>query len=305
MTDQSSTRPTSPLVNHVPEKVIRYLGSLALNAGGSLSYGQLDSYHYSARQERLSQLGLEPRDLEILTTVAACRLITSRQLQRLYFTNHSSPLSSARACSRTLKRLDRQKILSRRNRRIGGVHRGSASFVYSVGTNGVKLLDVEGQRLRSYTTDPSDYFSSHTLELSELYTRLHEMAHSKELRLLEVQTEPDCWRQLTTETKKLRPDMFVRTAKGDVEYSYFIEVDRGTIHMPSILLKLQLYAQYYASGVEQEKHGVFPQVLWIVPDAKREVALNTAIKASQSYPDGLFVVRTADCAVAYIREPDG
>ena len=110
------------------------------------------------------------------------------------------------------------------------------------------------------------------------------------LHLLEVQTEPDCWRPMAN--GRLCPDMYVRTAIEDDEYSYFIEVDRGTTHLPAITRKLQQYQQYYNSGVEQKLRGVFPRVLWIAPDRRRAAALEMAISASPGYPAGLFVVKT-------------
>ena len=59
----------------------------------------------------------------------------------------------------------------------------------------------------------------------------------------------------------LRPDLFVRIAAGDLELRWFIEVDRGTEHLPAVMRKSTAYDRYYRGGVEQEKHGVFPRVM--------------------------------------------
>jgi len=300
------SRAVRPTVR-VTENARLAIGNTALSGRESLSVRQKVSRNSTLGRARVSAKKLQTiknaltnRDLAIIAAVKDCRLITTLQLQRLHFTDYKSPQGAARASRRALQRLSDQGIVSRRDRRIGGARRGSTSYVYSLGLVGARLLSEK--RLRTYTTDPSDYFFDHTLELTELYTQFHEQAHVGSLQLLEIQTEPDCWRPLARGT--LRPDMFVRTAHGDEEYSWFIEVDRATTHLPALLKKMRQYEQYYAAGVEQAAHGVFPQVLWIVSDGKRMAALNKAVSATQSGPGGLFVVKTTEHALAYICKPD-
>ena len=47
------------------------------------------------------------------------------------------------------------------------------------------------------------------------------------------------------------------------------------------------------SEVEQDKHGVFPYVLWIVKDEKRQNKLETAIKTHLKKHPNIFIVITA------------
>lgn len=300
MIASSPTRPSIQSADRYRNDAPIYLGSLALSNRESLSVRQYLSQHISPRSQRLSSLGLDTRDLAILHSVADCRLITANQLQRLHFTDHNSHDSATRACRRVLFRLARKKVITRGKRRIGGVRKGSSSYVYSIGTLGVKLLETEGQNLRPYSTNPSDYFFEHTLGLSDLYTQIHELALSSKIHLLEIQTEPKCWRQLGFANKKLRPDMFVRIAKTEEEFLYFIELDRGTTHLPSILRKLQQYIQYYNSGVEQDSNGVFPQVLWVVPDSKRRYVIKMVVETLPVHFDRLFEVLTVDDALHFI-----
>src|SRR6266700_1798172 len=101
---QSPVRPTSHSAGRVAENAPIYLGSLALLSGESLFYEQLLSHSPIVGSQRLSNLGLDERDMAILRTVADCRLNTTLQLQRLHFTEHNSPIASARSCRRVLKR---------------------------------------------------------------------------------------------------------------------------------------------------------------------------------------------------------
>lgn len=299
-------RPTARGTAKNSSAVQNALGNVVLVAAESIDTKLSIPKRRLPSRHRLSILGLNQRDLAIAATVAECRLITTSQLQRLYFTDYSTQEKALLACRRTLRRLTDQKILSRRKRRIGGVRRGSAMSVYSIGTTGSKLVSNSGSRLHPYTVDPSDYFFDHTLEIAELYTKLHEKANRGKLRLIEIQTEPDCWRPIATTGGKLCPDMYMRSLSfaGDEECSWFIEVDRGTTYTPALLRKLQQYLIYFAIGVEQKNNdGVFPQVLWIVPDNRRKVVLEKAISATHGVPDRLFVVKTVNDALPYICDP--
>jgi Replication-relaxation len=60
----------------------------------------------------------------------------------------------------------------------------------------------------------------------------------------------------------LKPDLYAVTASRDFEDSWFIEVDRGTESLPTLLRKCGQYEEYRRSGVEQRDRQVFPLVLW-------------------------------------------
>ncbi len=67
-----------------------------------------------------------------------------------------------------------------------------------------------------------------------------------------------------------------------------------------IVRKCRLYADYYQSGTEQAKHGVFPRVCWAVPDEPRAERLREAIARERRLPEGLFVVTTSEQAVTVL-----
>lgn len=246
------------------------------------------------------QAGLSERDQAILASVAQLRLVSARQLERLHFTvpqQHATALSAARSCRRSLERLVRERALLRLERRIGGLRAGSASYIYAIGPVGERILGSSGPRRRF--REPSTVFVTHTLAVSDLVVRLYEAKRQGELRLLAVETEPDCWRQASHLGGRMliKPDLSVDLTAGGYEFRWFVEVDLGTEHTPAVLRKCQTYDAYYRSGVEQQRHGVFPRVVWLVPDERRAISVRRAIGQSMNLTDGLFLVALSDGAI--------
>lgn len=246
---------------------------------------------------------LSERDLAILRSVSHLRLASARQIERLHFPVphvHASAVSAARTARRTLERLVRDRMLLRLERRIGGVRAGSASFVYAIGPVGERIVGLDGPRRRF--REPSAMFVDHTLAVAELFTRLHEAAQNGLVELDAVQAEPHCWRQFSglSGRSTLKPDLFVAVGSGGYELRWFVEVDRGTEHRPAILRKCRVYQSYYQSGQEQQRHGVFPRVLWVIPDSSRQRFIRRTIQRASDLTPELFVVTTDEAAVAVL-----
>jgi hypothetical protein len=233
-------------------------------------------------------------DLALTAQVAELRLLSGRQLENLYFPQeeHTTAETAARHCRRVLSRLVRDRVLVRLERRVGGVRAGSASFVYSLGPVGERLLDKQRARPRRY--EPSAAFVDHQLAVSQIVVDLTLAARRGRLEILAVQGEPACWRALPTIAHSvLRPDLYLAIGAADLEYRWFVEVDRGTHHRPAVIRKAQLYESYYRSGVEQSAGGVFPRVAWITPKPMRAARLREAFDGGE-FSDGLMLVATAD-----------
>ena len=93
---------------------------------------------------------------------------------------------------------------------------------------------------------------------------------------------------MTGERLVLKPDAFVRLGVGDLEENNFLEVDRST-ESPTVLKRKALtYVAYWQSGEEQVRRGVFPRVLWLVPDERRKQQLLNVL--SRLDPDSLAAV---------------
>jgi hypothetical protein len=240
---------------------------------------------------------LAPRDFEILRSIAAHRYLTTRHIEALHFSGHASPLGAIRSVNRVLKRLSGLRLISHLDRRVGGIRAGSSSFVWSLAATGDRLLQAEtGDGVRRRQRDPSARFLDHILAVADIHVALVQASGTAALELVTVQIEPGSWRRflgLGGESRLLRPDLAVVTAQGEYEDHWFIEADLASEHPPTVVRKCRLYEDYRASGVEQETHGLFPRVLWAVPDQVRADRLTAAIRSARLDQD-LFRVTTVE-----------
>lgn len=247
--------------------------------------------------QRLSA-ALSDRDWAVLHSVASLHFARATQLQRLHFAEHASPLSAARISRRVLERLTQDRLLRRLERRIGGVRAGSASYVYTLGPTGQRLLDTANRSRK----EPSLNFLDHTLAIAELVVQIYEAVRSGQCELLSLQVEPTCWRQTSHlgSREVLKPDLFLSLGVGTYEYRWFVEVDMGTGSCPAILRKCACYQRYYDSGTEQEASGVFPRIIWLVKSERRQRQLVEAIEGDRTLMPALFAVALQDEAVAVL-----
>lgn len=241
---------------------------------------------------------LRPLHWALLTDVARLNVVSGRQLRQLHYPDTAS---GQRAARRDLAQLVQWRVLARLDRRIGGVRSGSDGFVYRLDVVGQRLLEPERQRYRTPWT-PSATHLAHALAVSDLYVQLHrESAHWK---MLAFDTEPRCWRSFSGPGGApvvLKPDAFVVGAAGDFEDSWFIEVDRATESLPRITDKAKRYISYWQTGREQRERGVFPKVLWVVPDEHRAVQVVDVLGRFDPEHWQLFGVATAVEAAARLR----
>ena len=254
---------------------------------------------------RLRELANE-RDLEVLKTVAAHRLISTRQLCNLHFWNHASGASGIRACNRVLTRLMELRLLRRLERPVGGDGGGSGSYVWALDVAGDRLLratDPNARRRRPFS--PSPTFLNHTLAIAERRVEIELAARRGDFELLEVATEPANWRAfrgMHGQTMWLKPDLEVTTAIGDYEYTWFLEQDLGTESGTALLRKCRLYLAYYETGREQRDMGAFPRVIWLMPDERRVALLERLLRAEKAAHD-LFWITTTDRLIALMSGP--
>lgn len=260
--------------------------------------------YLSARGAAQLQGRLSTRDLAVIRQVGELRLMSARQLQAVHFpdSEHDNEQAATRARQRVLARLTRERLLTRLERRIGGVRAGSAGFVLALGPVGQRVLALDGSRRRPY--EPSYRFVDHTLAVAQLVVDGTVAARRGLLDLLDVQAEPRSWRQFSGPGGRywLRPDAFLVLGSGEYELRWFIEVDRSSESLPVVVRKCRLYADYYQSGQEQAVHGgVFPRVCWVVPDEERAERVRGAIGRDRTLPERLFVVTTSARALDVLR----
>jgi hypothetical protein len=249
---------------------------------------------------------LSPRDLAVVASLAELRFLSARQLERWHYSG-ATPLAQARAARRGLARLTSLGVLTRLERRVGGVRSGSAGYVYALDLFGQRIAERHGwlhlrrtRRLR----EPGRIFVRHALAVGELHIRLIEAARSDAIEeLLIRQSEPACWRSFTGPGGSrlvLKPDSFVVIATA-LEWSWFVEVDQDTEGSAAIERKLAAYISYWRSGLEVARRGVQPRTLFLAPSARRVAQLSAAVGRLPLEAQPLFAVAAFDRAIAVVR----
>jgi hypothetical protein len=260
---------------------------------------------------------LSERDLAILEALRTHRVLTTALIRRLHFPitgepqeavsgkSHATEMAAAVATIRVLARLESHGLVARLSRRIGGVRAGSSAITWQLGASGERLLRARhGDPARKRYSEPSPTFVAHTLAAADLAIQLYELARARVIELVKLEAEPECWRTFLSahgSRQWLKPDLFAVTAGGDFEHHRFIEADLASEHAPVIVRKALQYQQYARSGLHQQEHGLFPAVVWVVPDAKRQTVIETALSTEPRLQelvtaDVFHVVTTADFA---------
>jgi hypothetical protein len=147
--------------------------------------------------------------------------------------------------------------------------------VYTLGVAGQRLAGSRGpaggNRVRRPWT-PSTVFLAHALGVTELYVRLVEELRGDGREIVRFDTEPNCWRRYPGaggERVRLKPDAYVATTTEEYEDRWFVELDRGTESPAKLKHHADSYVRYWQSGTEQARSGLFPRVLFVVPDEAR------------------------------------
>lgn len=223
---------------------------------------------------------LTERDKAILRALRKHRLLTTTQIRRWQFVDgFSSPTAALRACQRVLSRLEGHRLVVRLQQRVGGVRRGSDSVVWQLAHVGDRLLSIIDGEDRRYVREPGRAFVKHTVATSELAVQLVEAERQGHIEHLELVAEPDTWRKFVGHLGRaeiLKPDLTAIVANHEYEDHWAIECDRATEHPPEIVRQAKRYERFQATGAYQREHGLFPAVLWVVPDEVRLKALHRA-----------------------------
>ncbi len=251
---------------------------------------------------------LSARDWAVLAGVAEHRYLTTRQVEGFWFHDHATALTAARVCRRVLRRLSDLHVLTPLERRIGGVRAGSSSFVWQLGPVGDRLLRQETERPRLRRHEPGRLFLDHCLAVADAHLALVAAQRTGQLELIEVQTEPDCWRPysgLGGARLVLQPDLYVETGDpADPAFlnCWFVEIDRGSEHLKRLLAKCGRYEAYRRSGSEQAGSGSFPLVVWVMQGQLQAERLVTAIQRDHRLDARLYRVTWAEHVVQLIAE---
>jgi hypothetical protein len=236
---------------------------------------------------------LTPREHLVLATLTRVRLASAVHLERLHFGD-----VTRRQARQVLARMVTRRLLLRLPRTVGGVRAGSGGYVYGLDTAGARLATPGNRRHQPWNVGSA--FLAHTLSITELYVRLVEAHRLGTLKLGTFTAEPGCWRSFAAPgggRATLKPDAYVTVDVDRYEDLWFIEVDRSTEATPTLRRKCDTYRRYWQTGTEQARSGIFPRVLWLVPNEHRQAVLIDVFGRMpvESWP--LFTVALTDEAV--------
>lgn len=243
---------------------------------------------------------LSERDMAVLQSVSEHQFLTVRQVEALHFGDHA-PTSGARIARRTMARLRDYGALGTLERRIGGLRAGSAGLIHYLDGVGDQLLHGRsGRTARRRKVEPSSRFVAHRLAVADTHVALVRAQRQNIIEVIDCAVEPQAWRRYTGHSGArliLKADLSADTAvspRSDLVHGWFIEVDLGHEGIQTLLKKCRDYEAYRRSGVEQERTGSFPVVVWSMTHAdpdkaeRRRTALRAAIDADRSLPSQLF-----------------
>lgn len=253
---------------------------------------------------------LSDRDRAILRSVDEHQFLTVHHIETLHF-DSIAPDARSRITRRVLSRLRGLRVLGTLDRRIGGTRAGSQGLIYHVGVAGDRLLERPARRGARLRYEPSTHFLAHRLAVADVHVALIEADRNRLIELSESAAEPATWRTYTgigAARRILKPDLFAETATdGELVRAWFIEVDLGTEHIPTLLTKCREYETYRQTGIEQDRHGAFPLVIWSMTHAdpatsvRRRQALAAAIITDPRLPNALFRIVAPEQLLPLIR----
>jgi hypothetical protein len=101
----------------------------------------------------------------------------------------------------------------------------------------------------------------------------------------------------------LKPDAFARFDVSVETASVFVEVDCATESPATLGRKCDVYHRYWLTEQEQDAHGVFPEVLWLVPSTARLQTMQKVIARQPPEAQALHRVALYDQALQAFLEP--
>lgn len=221
------------------------------------------------------------RDRSIVGLVGRFRQLEARHIAVALFSGNASKTPLDRA----LKRLVAGRYLVRLTRLVGGDGGGSAQYIYQLGRAGWRLLGFSGQYWAYRSVN------LHTLAIADCYVALCEQDHQGWLSLIAFEPEPGCHRQVAS--VQLTPDAYVEIGhrQRKVKIAAWLECDRGTEHRDVIKGKCLRYWRAYQVWDDD----VFPYVIFVVPDEKRQAEIERIVGGGPSEAQVLFRVCALPC----------
>lgn len=241
-----------------------------------------------------NSMRLMSRDVEILKTVHAWRVLEQSQLATLFF-NGSKNAAQAR-----LRKLFDNGYLARRFYMppISPTFSGMANqkTLYVLDKAGAKLLrQATGEPLRASRKDKALQVGSlqHFIEINTVRAAVTLAVQKQGYTLQTWQDESTIKRetrnwdrvQIPISSKRMKhvtvsPDAYfaIEVPRGTAHF--FLELDRGTEAAKQVQNKALAYMKYHATGMYERRYGTKAlRILFVVPDDKRSELLKKSVEA--------------------------
>lgn len=244
-----------------------------------------------------------PVHQELLGRLRIHRFATTHQLSRFTTHHYGSQRSALRQTLRHLQKLENRELVVRLERRIGGWQGGSSVSIWALSTSGYRMVAGTSRRQRPQAI--STTFLGHLLAATEVSLVFTETIQGMDRWKVGIYQEPACWRDYVGahgQVITLKPDLAVEITGPDFTDRYFVEVDRATENPARVVRKTRVYGDYLRSGVEQEKTGMFPAILWLVPTEKRRDQLRRYLSSEPDLPSDLWIVLTLEDLPHLVRD---
>ncbi|MBK6871337.1 MAG: replication-relaxation family protein [Kineosporiaceae bacterium] len=256
----------------------------------------------SITRRRLARVRLEltNRDWQVIHTLAKVRLATSTHLEDLHCTD-----ITRRRAQDVLRSLAERRLVTRLPRVIGGVRAGSRGHVYALDVAGQRVVDQASGRRPRPPRAVGPAYVDHALALTQTYVDIVQAERRGELGIREYEGEPMCWRSffgVGGVRATLRPDAYTVLRVDGYEDHWFLEIDRSTESAAVLGRKMEQYLGYMRSGKEQAQHGIYPKVLWLVPDTTRARVVSKVIERQPLTLKSVFLVALQSEAVARLKQ---
>ncbi|BAJ30994.1 hypothetical protein KSE_52180 [Kitasatospora setae KM-6054] len=247
---------------------------------------------------------LLPPERALVSTLARVRVATVNQLSQVV-SGGADWRTGVRRTRIRLDRLVRFGVIRRFPNTSEERSAGPAGYVYALTAAGLRLAGAQTPTAQRRAWQPKPLTLSHWLAISELYVQLTAAVRSTSTELTDFEVEADARRTFHDFAGRhvLRPDALVRLANPTLRWSYFIEVDRSTESPRRLAEKCQAYRAYELVGDEQLLHGVFPLVVFVVPDEHRAQAVRRVTQAQPADARDLFLVVTQTEAIRLLASP--
>lgn len=238
--------------------------------------------HIRAAPEERPTMALTKRDLELLTTVSRFRVMTTTQLEALFFTSRST-------AQYRLQRLFQHEFLERQFLSVLGAAPTSSRTLYTLGERGAAAV------AQSTDTDPRDIyrpkggvyawkFIEHTLAINDFRVAVTVAARNSGFTIAEwldeatFRASPD-YVELRGENgrmsrKPVYPDAYFYLVTPRGKSRFFLELDRGVEPHAKIKPQFAVYEAYTTSGqYEQRFQAKSLRILVVTTTPKRLTSL--------------------------------